>query len=62
MIDGQSVFDQPVKNYMRTYDNIQKITTGQRNNYTTVGCLLDYPYFKEHYKMTAVGLSKSTST
>ena len=62
MIDGQNVFDQPVKNYMRTYDNIQKITTGQRNNYITVGCLLDYPYFKEHYKMTAVGLSKSIST
>ena len=24
MIDGKNVFDQPVKNNLRTYDNIQK--------------------------------------
>ena len=29
------------KNDLRTYDNIRKITTGQRDDYTT-GCLLDY--------------------
>ena len=29
MIDGQNVFDQPVKNDLRTYDNIQKIAIGQ---------------------------------
>ena len=29
MIDGQSFFDQPVKNDLKTYDNIQKIVTGQ---------------------------------
>ena len=29
---------------MKTYDNIQKIATGQGDNYTT-GCLLDYNYF-----------------
>ena len=28
MIDGQNVFDQPVTNNLRTYDNIQKIATG----------------------------------
>ena len=30
---------------------------GQGDDYTT-GCLLDYPYFKEHYKMIAIDLSK----
>lgn len=46
MINGKSIFDQPVKNYLRAYDNNQKTTTGQRDNYST-GCLLDYPsYFK----------------
>ena len=53
----QNVFDQQVESYMRTYDNIQKITTGQGDDYTT-GCLLDYPCFKEHYKLIAVHLSK----
>ena len=51
------IFDQPVKNDIRTYDNIRKITAGQGDDYTTV-CLLDYPYFKEHYKMIAIDLSK----
>ena len=41
----------------KTYENIRKITTGQGDDYTT-GCLLDYPYFKNHYKMIAIDLSK----
>ena len=45
MIDG--------KNFLRTYDNTWKIVTGQGNDYTTC-CLLDYPYFKEHYKLIAI--------
>ena len=52
-----NAFDQPVKNNFRTYDNIQKITIGQRDDYAT-GCLLDYNYFNEYYKMIAIDLSK----
>ena len=57
MIDGQNLFDQPVKNNLRTYDSIRKIATGQGDNYTT-GCLLDYNCFKNYYKMTAIDLTK----
>ena len=57
MTDGKSVFDQPVKSDMRAYDNIQKIETGQGDDYTT-SCLLDYLYFKEHQKLIAIDLSK----
>ena len=39
---------------MRRYDNI---TTGRGDGYTT-GCLVDYPYFKEHYKKIAIDLRK----
>ena len=45
MINGQNVFDQPVKNDTRTY-NILKITTGQ-GDYCTTGCLLDFPCLKK---------------
>ena len=38
MIDGQIFFDKPVKNNLRTYDNIRKIVTGQGDDYTT-SCL-----------------------
>ena len=44
MIDGQKLFDQPVRNDLIKYDNIPKIATGQADDYTT-GCLLDYNYF-----------------
>ena len=57
MIDSKNFFDQPVKNDKVTYENIRKITTGQGDDYTTC-CLLDYSYFKDHYKMIAVDLSK----
>ena len=45
------------KNDLITYDNIRKMATGEGDDYTT-GCLLDYPYFKNYYKMIAVDLSK----
>ena len=41
----------------KTYENIRKIATGKGDNYTT-GCLLDYPYFKENYKMITIDLSR----
>ena len=46
MIDGQNFFDQPVRNDLITNDNIQKIATGQGDDYTT-GHLLIYNYFKK---------------
>ena len=57
MTDGQKFFDQPVKNTLRTFDSIQKIETGQEDDYTA-GSLLDYNYFRKHYKLSAVDLSK----
>ena len=56
MINGENVFDQPIKNNKVTFENIKKIATGQGDDYTT-GCLFNYPYFKDSYKMIAVGLS-----
>ena len=57
MIDGRNFFNQPVKNNLITYDNIRKTATGQGDDYT-IGCLLDYNYFNNYYKMIAIGLSK----
>ena len=57
MIQGRHFFDQPIKFDLRTYDNIEKIVTGQDDGYTT-GCLLDYPYFDKFYKLIAIDLSK----
>ena len=57
MIDGRHFFDQPINSMSETYENIRTIATGKGDDYTT-GCLLDYPYFKENYKMIAIDLSR----
>ena len=57
MVDGRNFFDQPIRSMTKTYENIRKIAIGQEDDYAT-GCLLDYPYFKDHYKMIAIDLSK----
>ena len=57
MIDGRNFFDQPINSMNKTYENTRKNATGKGDDYTT-GCLLDYSYFKENYKMIAIDLSK----
>ena len=57
MIDGRNLFDEPINTMTKTYKNIIKIAAGQGDDYAT-GCLLDYSYFKEKYKMIAIDLSK----
>ena len=44
----------------KTYENIRKIAIGHRDDCVT-GCLLDYTYFKDHYEMIAINLSKQQS-
>ena len=57
MIDGRNVFDQPINSMNKTYENIRKIAASKGDDYTT-GCLLNYLYFKENYKMIAIDLSR----
>ena len=42
---------------VKQYDEIRKTATGQGDNCIT-GCLLVYQYFKDHYQLIAVDLSK----
>ena len=57
MINGENVFDQPIKDNKVTYENIRKIATGKGHDYT-MGSLLDYTYFKDSYKIIVADLSK----
>ena len=47
----------PVKNEEKAYEKIMDMSNN--NDYTT-GNLLDYAYFKKHYKLIATDLSKQT--
>ena len=58
LIDGNAFFELPIKNIEETYEKIIQIT--DHSGYYTRGNLLDYEYFKEHYKLIAIDLSKQT--
>ena len=55
LIDGKNFFDVPVKNKEQP---CEKIMTISKNNDYTAGNLLDYEYFSNYYKLTAIDLSK----
>ena len=55
LIDGKPYFEIPVKNKEEAYEAI--IEMAKNNNYSTVN-LLDYEYFKDHFQLIAIDLSK----
>ena len=57
LIDRKPFLEILVKNKEEAYEAI--IEVSKNNDYTT-GNLLDYGYFKDHYKLIAIDLSKQT--
>ena len=57
MIDGRNLFDKPINDLIKQYDEVRKTSIGQDDDYTA-GSLLDYAHFKDNYKLTVVYLSK----
>ena len=57
MIHGRSFYDQPINDLTKQYDEVRKVSTGKGEDYTT-GCLLDYTYFKDNYKLIAIDFSR----
>ena len=55
IIDKLAFFDLPIKTEEEAYEKIIDIS---RNNEYTTGNLLHYDYFKKHYKLIAIYLSK----
>ena len=57
LIDGKSLFDLSVKNDEEAYE--KTIDMSNNSDYTT-GNLLDFSYYKKHYRLIAIDLSKQT--
>ena len=60
LIDGRNFYDQPINDIIKQYDEVRKVSTGYGDDYTT-GCLLDYAYFKDNYRLIAVDLNKQNA-
>ena len=57
IIDGRNFYDNPIESDIEKYRELKKVMIGKGEDYTT-GSLLDFNYFKNHYKLVAVDLSK----
>ena len=57
IINGKNFYDQTINSEIKLYEEIKKLTTAQGEDYTT-GCLLDYDFIKNHYRLIAVDLSR----
>ena len=57
IIDGRNFYDIPIESDIEKYRELKKVMIGKGKDYAT-GSLLDYNYFKKHYQLVAVDLSK----
>ena len=57
MIDGGNFYDEPINVFIKKYDEVRKVSTEQRDDYT-IEYLLDYACFKDNCRLIAVDLSK----
>ena len=55
LIDGKPFFEIPVKNKEEAYEQIIEMS---KNNDFATDNLLDYEYYKDHYQLIAIDLSK----
>ena len=56
IINRKNFYDQAIESDIKREKEIRKLTTGQGEDYTT-GCLLNYEYIKNHYRLITVDLS-----
>ena len=57
IFNGKKLYGQPINSDIKRYKEIENLTTGQDKIYTT-RCLLHNDYFKNHYRIIAVELSR----
>ena len=48
---GRMFYFEPIKDQIRKYEEIRKVATGQRDDYTT-RFLVDYQYFRDYYQLS----------
>ena len=57
IVDGRNFYDNPIESDIAKYRELKQVMIGKGEDYTT-GSLLDYDYFKNHYKLISVDLTK----
>ena len=57
IINGKNFYDLAIDSDMNQYEEIRKLKTGQGEEYAT-GCLSDYDYIKNQYRLIVIYLSR----
>ena len=58
IINEKNFYDLAIDSGMNRYEEIRKLTTGQGEEYATTGCLSDYDYVKNQYRLIVIDLSR----
>ena len=53
----KNLYDQPIDSDIKRYEEIRTLTIRQSEDYTT-GCLLNYEYIKNYYRLKTVDLNR----
>ena len=53
----KKLYDQPINDLIKQYEEVRKISTGRGDDCAT-GCLLDYAYSKDNYRVITNDLCK----
>ena len=57
IINGKTFYEQPINSDLKLYEELIKLKTGQGKD-CTEGCLLDYEYIKNYYRLIVVDLGR----
>ena len=57
MVNEINFLDHPIRNDIKTYGNIRKVTT-RKGDDCPATYLIDYPFFKNNYKTIVIELNK----
>ena len=53
----KKLYDQPIDSDIKRYKEIRQLTAWQGEDYTT-GCLVDYDYVENRYRLKALDMSR----
>ena len=59
IVSVKNFYDQISDSDIKLYEEIRKLKTWEGGDYTTgIGCLLNYDYIENHYRLTVIVLSR----
>ena len=57
IVNGKKIYEQPIDSDIKRYEKFKRLTTRQGVDYSN-GCLYDFEYIKNHYRLITIDLRR----